>query len=384
MNEKEKYLNELYNQIADELGISQTMMEKAVSGYNAVGEWLGKCEPGMDVKIMPQGSVNLGTVNKPITDEDDYDIDLVCLLANGSELSAEEIKTIVGNRLKEHKTYRDMLDKEGKRCWTLQYEEFHMDILPSVPSEDCFIEPDKTAIRLTHKNEKGQYEDRYSNPYQYKLWFEKCMETVLLEAKTDFAVKNKVEITTVSTYRVKTPLQKAIQLLKRHRDIMFQDDNSGDAPISIIITTLAAKAYKNEANLYEALCNIVNNMADYIEVDAFGKYKIVNPVMEEENFADKWNENPHKVKCFMDWMQAVKEDIINKPLTMVGTVNVSKVVKESFGEGITNRAYNRIAEKNKEARSNQSLYISGLQGGITSKETSACQPIMEHTFYGKK
>jgi len=245
MNEKENYLNELYNQIAEELGISATMMDKAIKSYNAVGSWLGECEPGLDVKIMPQGSVNLGTVNRPITDEDDYDIDLVCLLSNGSDLNAERIKNIVGDRLKEHGKYRDMLEEEGKRCWTLQYDEFHMDILPSVPSESEFIEPSKTGIRLTHKVEAKKYEDRYSNPYQYKLWFEKCMETILLEAKTDFAMRNKVEISTVSTYRVKTPLQKAIQLLKRHRDIMFQDEDAKDAPISIIITTLAAKSYQD-------------------------------------------------------------------------------------------------------------------------------------------
>lgn len=98
--ERIEYLNEIYNQIAEELSISQTMVNKAISSYEAVGKWLGECEPNLDVIIMAQGSLNLGTVIKPITDKDDYDIDLVCLLANGSEMVAKDIKKIVGKRLK--------------------------------------------------------------------------------------------------------------------------------------------------------------------------------------------------------------------------------------------------------------------------------------------
>jgi hypothetical protein len=36
---------------------------------------------------------------------------------------------------------------------------------------------------------------------------------------------------------VKTPLQQAVQILKRHRDMMFADDPE-HKPISVIITTL--------------------------------------------------------------------------------------------------------------------------------------------------
>lgn len=112
------------------------MIDKAVESYEAVGKWLGD---GIeyDVHIIPQGSMNLGTTNKPIADEDDYDIDLVCLLENGQDLEAKSIKNIVGNRLKENKVYREKIDSEGegKRCWKMKYNEFHMDILPCVPKK---------------------------------------------------------------------------------------------------------------------------------------------------------------------------------------------------------------------------------------------------------
>lgn len=251
LNDREVALGNLLSQIADELNITPTMQDKAIRSYEAVGKWIGD-GVDYDVKIMPQGSMNLGTVIRPIDDSDDYDMDLVCLLKNGSYLSLSEIKNLVGDRLKENAVYKEKLEPEGKRCWTMQYDEFHMDILPCVPKNQYFVEPHLTAIKLTDKRTDGTYQERYSNPYAYHNWFENQMKDILLIEKRAFATQNKTEISKVPTYRMRTPLQKTIQLLKRHRDICFQSDDK-NKPISIIITTLAALAYNGENNVYEAL-----------------------------------------------------------------------------------------------------------------------------------
>lgn len=178
MTEKEKQINIWLNQIADELNITPTMLDKAVKSYTAVGTWLSDGIP-YDVKITPQGSMNLGTVVRPITEKDEYDVDLVCLLKNGGMLPLGRVKGLVGDRLKAHGTYKQMLQEEGKRCWTMQYDEFHMDILPCVPRNTYYIEPYLTAIKLTHKNEWGGYEPRFSDPYAYHAWFEERMKDIL-------------------------------------------------------------------------------------------------------------------------------------------------------------------------------------------------------------
>ena len=82
MTEKEKMLNNYLLRIASNLDISETMREKAETSYRAVGQWLGDCDDDSEVKIMPQGSFYLGTVIRPVSDADEYDIDLVCLLKN--------------------------------------------------------------------------------------------------------------------------------------------------------------------------------------------------------------------------------------------------------------------------------------------------------------
>ena len=111
---------------------------------------------------------------------------------------------------------------------------------------------------------------------------------------------------------VKTPLQRAVQILKRHRDIHFQD-NPDNKPISIIITTLATIAYGNETELYSALVNIVDKLTDYEASKLIkyidGQWRIPNPVNPTENFADRWNDKgSQKSQAFFDWLRALKGD----------------------------------------------------------------------------
>jgi len=380
MTEKEKQIGVWLSQIADELNITETMLNKATNSYEAVGKWLSDGIP-LDVKIEPQGSLGLGTATRPVNDKHEYDIDLVCLLKNGSTLPPDQIKRLVGDRLKAHGTYRNMLEKEGKRCWTMQYDEFHMDILPCVPKDLYYVEPHCTAIRLTHKNESGDYETRFSNPHAYRVWFEDQMKDILHTEKGNYAARNNIDIAKVPTHKVRTPLQKAIQLLKRHRDILFQN-NDEDAPISIIITTLAARAYEGEANVYEALCNIVDKMPLFIEKRG-GKYWIANPVIQEENFADKWNENSNKPTAFMYWLQKVKKDLITDPLGCFGQDSLANQYKQVLGKAPVERAVCAIGNATRTARENGNLYINGLTGGITTAPTEKSKPVKGHTFFGK-
>ena len=380
MTQQEQALGTFLSKIADELNISQTMQEKAVKSYNAVGQWLG-AGITYDVKIMPQGSMNLGTVIRPIDDSDDYDMDLVCLLRNGQNLPLQEIKEIVGNRLKEHKVYARILEEEGKRCWTMQYEEFHMDILPCVPRTTYFVEPYHTDIKLTHKIADGWYEEKFSNPYAYHTWFETRMMDILMGQKREFAIKNEMEIDKVPTYKMRTPLQKVIQLLKRHRDICFKN-NSDDAPISIIITTLAAHAYNGEIDVYEALCNILAKMPEYIKCQN-GVYWVGNPVMVEENFADKWQTESSKRDAFFKWLAQAQKELISNPLSCYGINTVAEQYKQVLGHAPVDRAVRSLGNDMLSARQNGKLYINGLNGGISTTPQAGSKPVKEHTFFGQ-
>jgi hypothetical protein len=134
------------------------------------------------------------------------------------------------------------------------------------------------------------------------------MKVRLDEAKLAFAKRAHISasVDQIPDHKVKTPLQRAIQLLKRHRECMFVDDCEF-RPISIIITTLAAHAYNEEPTIAGALQSILTSMDRYIEYRD-GVAWVTNPVNPSENFADKWVGEPKKRENFFKWLEQARRD----------------------------------------------------------------------------
>ena len=85
--------------------------------------------------------------------------------------------------------------------------------------------------------------------------------------------------------------------------------NEDSKPISVIITTLASRAYRGENDIASALTNILNTMGQYINQSI---PLIPNPVNPVEDFADKWYSKDHdhlKLKDnFTRWLIQAKSD----------------------------------------------------------------------------
>jgi hypothetical protein len=244
---------------------------------------------------------------------------------------------MIGNRLKENDTYKRMIE-EKNRCWRLNYAgEFHMDILPAIPNyntgNNVILIPDK-ELSYWHP----------SNPKRYAAWFKDQMRQQFEQRRTAIAEAMTASIDDIPEHRIKTPLQQSIQIMKRHRDILFGYDK--DKPISIIITTLAALAYNNEPDLYDALMTILNGMSHYIV--RFGNVPWVqNPVDANENFADKWEDHPEREKKFYQWLEKAKVDfkvaaqkddirsLAESLKTALGNRSVNEALNYSYGRLIT-------------------------------------------------
>jgi hypothetical protein len=74
------------------------------------------------------------------------------------------------------------------------------------------------------------------------------------------------------------------EILKRHRDILFIE-YPDLAPISIIITTLAARAYQGEQGIADTMRRCLYGMETFISPVW---PRVPNPVNPREDFADKW------------------------------------------------------------------------------------------------
>ncbi|MPQ49098.1 nucleotidyltransferase [Marinifilum sp. N1E240] len=345
--------NKLYKSLAKNLDISNEQFEKAISHYEAVADWLTRESSPLRIynpDIYVQGSFSLGTVIKPLSGEDEFDIDLVCKLnLHKTHTTQERVKNKIGDRLKANSDYNRMLLEESEMCWTLEYQEdpkFFIDILPSIIDESQWLlelsVPQKlaqTAICITDKSAL-EYRIisenwRKSNPKGYSAWFKEQM-TAQFSRRLEFLAEHRnVSIDKIKEYEVKTPLQRAVQILKRHRDIMFGSDL--DKPISIIITTLAAKAYANEDNIVDALKNILLKMPLFME-SINGITWVRNPINPGENFADQWEKYPTKETNFRDWISKAKIDLVN--IVGTKTVNDARILLgENMGNRIVNESY---------------------------------------------
>jgi len=343
--ERHDELRQFLQELAESLDISDAQYEAAVKHYESVGDWLSKDDSPIavhDPQIYPQGSFRLCTMIKPYNDADQYDIDLVCELKalKKENVTQKQLKDMVGDRLKENERYRKML-KEGKRCWTLQYADsarFHMDILPAIPDDEINEIAREIGANLAQSailiTDRELHNWQRSNPVGYAEWFKERMHIQFDAKRMLLAESLRADVEEVPEYKVKTPLQQSIQILKRHRDIMFADDKD-DKPISIIITTLAARAYNNEADLLEALQNIIAKMPSLIERDEQGNALVANPVNPLENFADKWKKHPEKETKFRKWLEQVKDDL-EAALRAGDLHDMIEGLKPRFGDRIVN------------------------------------------------
>lgn len=303
----------LLEQLTQSLELPESAYEKAINRYEDLGAWFDREGSKLQHNkphIFPQGSFRLGTAIKPINEAESYDLDLACNIRSGITTSThtqQQLKKIVGEEIEAYRVVkRIQAPKEEKhRCWRLEYADnvsFHMDIVPCIP------ESQKNVARLTESiknyglnreiasnlssyavcitdNANHNFSTitddwQLSNPEGYAKWFELRMSTDRLTE----ASLIKAQVDEVPLFKRKTPLQKVIQLLKRHRDIMFV--NATDSkPISIIITTLAAEAYSGTSSLEQTLNEVLTALETF--ANSYND-KVLNPVNPEENFADKW------------------------------------------------------------------------------------------------
>lgn len=403
--EQKNQFSDILEELGKTLDISESQYEAAVKSYEAVGNWLAKEDSTLapfSPEILPQGSFMLGTMVKPIHEKDDLDIDLVCQLkGKNPDWTQEDLKHKVGDRIKANKIYAEMLDEEGRRCWTLVYSDaanYHLDILPSIVDkgyrvilEKAFSDTElkdieKLGIRITdNQTENYEWETNHlewmkSNPFGYGRWF---FQQATLEFTKAFSLNE--SIAPVPKYKKeKLPLQRIVQILKRHRDMLFNGDEH--KPISIIITTLASKAYNKETNIIEALINVVNDMPNHIEERwsaENGKMIkwISNPVNDEENFADKWVEHPQREKNFYRWLNEVQKDLNNiLGQSGKGIQFINESMNKPFGKDVVTKAFSNYGEKYLNERESGNLKMAAGTGMLGS---SGRTTVTQHKPFGQ-
>ncbi|WP_243297750.1 nucleotidyltransferase domain-containing protein [Bacillus litorisediminis] len=366
-------LDDLLQRVGYKLQISKTQRELAEQRYKAVGTWLSNGEEfkGKKVEIYPQGSLSISTTVKPLLKQE-YDLDLVCEIdENWHNKNPIQLLDSIEKRLKEHDTYKAMVERKN-RCIRLNYaNEFHMDILPAHPTDKGF----NTNVKVPDRKAKD-WKD--SNPKGYAAWFNErsnLYSGVLLEKKAAASIQP----LPMDDPTRKPPLKRAVQLIKRYRDIYFEK-NPDSAPISIVLTTLAGKYYDGQVSVNEALSVILNKII--VNIPKEGRIIVLNPTNAKEDLSERWDENPDLYQSFVDFILDFNKrwDELNK---IQGIDQIAKELKIMFGENIINESLKEQAELMEKARKSSNLGVLGTSGLLVAATKEQAVPVRKNTFYGE-
>lgn len=180
------------------------------------------------------------------------------------------------------------------------------------------------------------------------------------------------------TVQHKKTLQLVVQLLKRWRDLYYQDTDL--APISILLTTLAGHAYAGERSVAKALGAVLDGTIAFIDHARTGgtPLRVWHPTNPAEELSERWAKNRAAYEAF----EAGIRDFHRQWTTLVArNGNVNAELEKLFGQPVKAVLMKR-AQQRREAGAAGKLGVTS-SGLITSAVASAV-PLRPHTFYGEE
>lgn len=364
----ESELDDLLLVICELLQLPPRRHDTATSHYHAVCEWLSV--PNTRVaqyapKLYPHGSMRHGTTIQPWGAEE-YDLDFVCELGVSRQLFASPVHALdlIEMRLREHDTYRKLIERK-KRCIRLNYaSEFHLDILPACPevggSDGSIVIPDRKLVCWLNSNPRG-----------FAEWLDGRGALILKIA----AMREAEPVPPQETAGQKSPLKRVVQLLKRWRDVKFEGRR--DVAISMVLTTLAGMHYSGESSVSVALTNILDRIYEQVDIRK-PRLRVCNPIDEREDLSERWetrtlySEFVAGIGEFRDRWAALQH--------VRGIQNISLALNSLFGETVK-VAVEKRARLMREAEVARKLRTTS--GGLLSSAPLLGRAVRPHTFHAE-
>ena len=388
-------LDVLFADIAIRVQLSQTAHDKAVRRYETIAERLDDEDSPFAGRIdlfYPQGSMAIGAAIASGVTQDDYDLDMV-LQAGCRGLSPQEVLDLLFRALngKPGSRYHGRV-KRRTRCVTVEYADMHIDV---TPAERLPGTPERESNIFHHKHPQNGGERIVANPFGFAEWFKRATpDTGFGEqyASRTRAYEASLLVQAAETDPVPPPepaFRKslavvALQLLKRWRNVQYQD-RGGRKPPSIMMSKLVADAAGQTSTLFEEVLHQAQEMLAFFERShqAHRSVHVENPVCPRDVLTDRWPTNLGDQAVFVKDVRRLVERLEHLQDCDLGEIRQIMVVL--FGEGPTADAVERFMEsvgqgvrrgKSQHRRNGGSVVVPGAAA------TGIATP--KHKFYGGK
>ena len=425
-------ISEVVDQAVQEIGLSVSRRHRVFQAINGLTDALAgeSMSDGYTVKIFAQGSIATGTAVNPYSGDSDkcYDADIVAEIIDypnvqTPEVQAADIKKIIYLRIDRNAVYSKKLKKkESALCWKIVYEpepgnvDFSVDILTAKTDKSDY------SILYSKRNDNKTYELLPSSPLSLVSWF---LRIARMFSNSEYYNKRRYVVRSafkedniLDIYAnddayvdrfVFLPLQEAVMLLKRARDVYIVSHKDEDIKIdSIVLTVLSAYLYKNESSAFDALGGILARMCNYAVLadDPLNNLSVVgvknpvitrkydaklkeyiwyfpNPVNSDENLAIRWHENNNKLAHnFFDFVMYLRSYSI-KLRDAKGLQEIAQILSLLLGERIGESVFKRIGRQYELANSVGAIGIDSKTKHISTDSSSdSFRSVKKNTFYG--
>lgn len=365
------YTDAILFRICEKLQLTPTLYEQAKERYETIARILQEDAlfANIELNIYPHGSFRQKTTVKPLGAQE-YDLDFVAELPLDSTMSPNELYNHVVQILRHDGIHNNMVELKS-RCVRINYaNDFHMDIMPGK-----LINSETHEIIVPDRELKSWY--HHSNPIGFAEWFENQARTkIIYEMNSRRRIQCSIETVTEQEIAAQLePLRRAVQLVKRYRDI-YCDKTEKEPVRSIVICTLMGQltSFSGDAlQIINGFCAYVNSLIDKCDGTPFD---VKNPVVDEL-LTEKWKEG-NNYKDFVDMMKALTVDIQTLQTHSINT-SINDLVKKMFGETIVKAAIEDYASQISDARKAGSLSVT-KEGTLRTGSDGVI--VKKNTFYG--
>jgi hypothetical protein len=163
----------------------------------------------------------------------------------------------------------------------------------------------------------------------------------------------------------KPALTIAVQLMKRRRDMLCDDDTS---PRSIVLTTLAGEYYSG-GDVFTALAEIVAGIQQRIAVAHPKRITVPNPTNTDEQFCESF-EGEGRYEAFKWFIGQLERDLARIAAAR-GIPELERILADTFGEEPVTKAVRSYGERLRKQRDAGTLQFSGAGVGGLSVVTPA-------------